>query len=309
MGRGRGSEAGAVARRGVAPAAAAAVRALGPLEVDVGVAVAAGGGDVGRGSVVHVGEGHGGHGAVHVFGAVFVLFVVGRERGVRAAPPASADRTRDAGEDAAAVIVVVMRLVFVVVGETGHAQRRVSAPGGNTLQVGWRRRGRAGCCRVGTHTRHCAPSSQTIPLVLWHRTVFWDRVHGFQPLLLLQPPELLLLHLLSHGREASHEGGGTANGVRLGLRLGLLLLSNGLDLVEIALKHRSIWNILGRLGKLEKNDTRTNGKEPQDDRNDLLDSALETLKENSRSDDGGAGEIDVVRRRDKSGIEDIEGFL
>ena len=128
MGRGCGSEAGAVARRGVAPASATAVRALGPLEVDVGVAVAAGGGDVGRGSVVHVGEGHGGHGAVHVLGAVLVLFVVGRERGVRAAPPASADRTRDAGEDATAIVIVVVRLVFVVVGEPGHAQRGVSTP-------------------------------------------------------------------------------------------------------------------------------------------------------------------------------------
>ena len=169
---------------------------------------------------------------------------------------------------------------------------------------------RAGGDGTARADRVCPPSPQAIPFVLWlHLAVFVDWLHRVKHLLLVQTSELLLLHPHSGLGHSSYNRRGTTDSVCLGFRLWLLLFGDGLDLVEVALENSSVGDILSRLGQLEEDDSRTYSEEAENDGDNLLYCALEALEQNSRSDDGCAREVDVVRRCDKGSVEDIQSFL
>jgi hypothetical protein len=120
---------------------------------------------------------------------------------------------------------------------------------------------------------------------------------------------LISLGIPTSIRDTTKDGGSASDGVCLGLILGLLLRSNLTNLIQITLEHCGIGNILGRLGQLQENNTGANLQETHDDRSDLNRGTLETLEQDSRSNDSGAGKHDIVSRSDERSIENIQRFL
>lgn len=154
-------------------------------------------------------------------------------------------------------------------------------------------------------TIRSAPTSQAIPLDL---LILADgleiSVHIF-----MKAAGFSQLHVLARSGEATDNCCGAADGVGLGLGLGLLLLGDGADLVEVAGEDGGVGDVLGGFGELEEGDAGADGEEAHDDGYDLGGGAAEAFEEDGGGDDGGAGEIDVVRRRDQCRVEDIESFL
>lgn len=122
-------------------------------------------------------------------------------------------------------------------------------------------------------------------------------------------PGFISLHVTPRSRDTADNGCRATNGVRLGLILRILLSSNLADLVQVALEHGGVGNILCRLGQLQQDHSTADLEEAHDDSCNLDTRALESLKQNGRSDDRRAGERDVVRRRDEGSVENIERFL
>lgn len=188
--------------------------------------------------------------------------------------------------------------------EMRHAQRRVRACN-RRVEAASNRRGHGPTVLA---TQSGPPAPQAVPLELRY-TILVDRLQTSLLLLHAQAFELLDLHLLACGREAPDESGGTADGICFRLGLGLFLLGNCVDLIEIASKHRRVRYVLGGFGQLEQDYSGTDGQEPQNNGHDGRDASLESLEEYSRCDDGGTGEVNVVRRCDHCGVEDVQGFL
>jgi len=80
-------------------------------------------------------------------------------------------------------------------------------------------------------------------------------------------------------------------------------------LVEIAFEDCRIWDIFGRLGQLQKNDAAADDQETENDIDDRGYAAWESLEENRRSDDGGAGEEHIICWGYEGSIKQVERFL
>lgn len=109
--------------------------------------------------------------------------------------------------------------------------------------------------------------------------------------------------------ETTDDCRGATDGVGLGLGLGLFLLGDGANLVKVAREDGGIGDVLCGFRELEEGDAGADGEETHDDGDDLGRGAAEAFEEDGGGDDGGAGEVDVVRRRDQGRVEDIESFL
>lgn len=191
--------------------------------------------------------------------------------------------------------------------ETGHAKRWMRAGGG------WDRERRAGPCRrchgpALPTAQRCPATPQPIPLVLWH-AILVDGIQSSGFLVLTEALQFLDLHLLASGGESANNGSSAADGVGFGLGFGLFLLGDDMDLVQVTCEDGCVWHIFGRFGKLEKDDAGANGKETKDYGDDGGDGSLESLEQDGRRDDGGAGKVDVVCRRHHGSVEKVQGFL
>lgn len=113
----------------------------------------------------------------------------------------------------------------------------------------------------------------------------------------MDPFRLLAFLARAHSTHRTDDPGASTDSIRARLVLGLLLLSDGTDLIKIAFQNRRVWHVFGGFGKLEEDDARAYCEEAENDVNDLRGGAVEALEEDGRGDDGGGGEIDIVSWR------------
>lgn len=195
----------------------------------------------------------------------------------------------ETGVDGAAALVFAGdgAVVGVCFGEVRHAERRVE--GSSSVDGGMCERADDGLA-----------SSQAVP---FHLFVLADGLHHVQPFLFLDSLRLFDFQFLPGVRKPADDGGSASDRVCFGFGFGFLLLGDFTHLVEIAFEDCRVRDIFGRLGQLQKNDAAAYDQKTENDVDDRGYAAWESLEENRRSDDGGAGEEHIICWGDESGIE------
>lgn len=130
-----------------------------------------------------------------------------------------------------------------------------------------RQRSSVGMCRRADG----ASPAEAVPL---HHFVFGDGFHG----LFVDALRFLHLSLRADFAHRPYDTGSAADRVRARFVFRFFLLGHGADLVEIALEDGRVRHVFGRFGELEQNDAGANGKEAEDDVDDLCGGAVEALK-------------------------------